>query len=728
MAKKIKSPVSSKALKVELPSFVPRSIGADRGLSIDWLDLSQKLAAHRTKGETTLLNKDLSSAAKKHESSPLQAFFTLWQADNESFMGNYKQALPLYEKSLLSAGKEGSFHPNIKLLPHLLEQSAATAAYSGNHKEAASLYKQLLKQKDRDETAMLIAARYFEEHGDYANATTFYKEAAGKEKPSMHPNASQFAIRGLERMNTKEAFFPSVAQLKDRLITALTEKNSKQLESLLSKSHCSLTLGGSHMHFVDDRMRINLLAEVKDSTGEIVRYHMGMGEKCYVYVSGFKGKLLIGDVGLLLTKSAYGWQWSGFILTSPPDKLLKNDGTVKAANNITLPFPIKAPWPAGKSFMAGGLSDYIAEQAFIIAAGALTWPLSVITVAALTAGFAAREEGFGLRGYYYDNSPTHDDNDYYAIDFTRYKRYVPYYNESGGTPVLAVADGTVTDLRGSISSGDSSNPNFVKINHLDPATNTDRFYSRYLHLSGPNQLSVSLGAAVRTGYQLGKMNDTGTSVIDHLHFSIHDMTAGNQSIKPSPMDGVTLDEGDSGKLVYSTNTIRRPPPPDNSVFVREQAPPSTIQIGQTYNVSVTMRNTGPNTWPSNYLLLGVAGWNVTQVRIGRSVAPGSEITVNFQVVGFFPGDYNYRWQMARSATGRFGQVSPLHRISVESSNGQSTCADLNQEIESLESIVSYYQEMIRDSPGNKAEWLRMIRNTLAQIQAVERQKERLGCD
>lgn len=716
---------STKVPKKVLPSFVPSSIAADYDLSTTWINLSEKLSAARAEGNTGQLSKDLLNAAKKHEGSPLQPFFILWQADNESFSGNYKHALPLYEKSLLVAGKEGSFHEDIKLLPHLLEQYAATAAYSGNHKDTESLYKQLKKNKDKDEAAMLIAAKYFEGRGDYTNAAAFYKEAAGKSKPAMHPTPAQFAIRALQRMNTPETHFPSVAQLKDRLLTAIAKKNTRLLESLLSKSHCSLTLGAGHMHFIDDITRSSLLAELKDSSGEVTRSHMGMGEKCYIYLRGFNGKLMKGDVGLLLTKSAYGWQWSGFILPIPPDQLNKNPGPVKAFNDIVLPFPIKAPWPAGQSFMAGGLSGYISEQSIILGVFA-SGPLGPLAAAIVTAAYAARPQGFGVRGFYYDNYPTHNDNDYYAIDFTRYRQYVPYDNLSGGTPVLAVADGTVTALRGSLASGNSSDHNFVRVEHLDPDTGRSRFYSRYLHLSGPNQLSVSMGANVKTGYQLGKMNDTGTSVVDHLHFSIHDKDAGNQSIKPSPMDGVTLLEDDSGKLVYSTNALIIPPPPDDAVFVREQAPPDTLRRGQTFNASVTMRNTGPNTWPPGYILLGLAGWNITEVRINRSVAPGTEITINFQIVGLFPGDYTYRWQMARPSTGRFGQASPSHRIRIENAGG-SNCTDLNREIENLESMLDYYQQMITENPGSKTEWMRMIRNTITRISALERQKERLGC-
>ena len=60
------------------------------------------------------------------------------------------------------------------------------------------------------------------------------------------------------------------------------------------------------------------------------------------------------------------------------------------------------------------------------------------------------------------------------------------------------------------------------------------------------------------------MDDTGNSVLHHLHFSIHDRNLAHpdvpygRSVRPSPMSSVTLGDGASGKCLRSTNPERVP--------------------------------------------------------------------------------------------------------------------------------------------------------------------------
>ncbi len=62
------------------------------------------------------------------------------------------------------------------------------------------------------------------------------------------------------------------------------------------------------------------------------------------------------------------------------------------------------------------------------------------------------------------------------------------------------------------------------------------------------------------GTRLGRMDDTGNSILDHLHFSIHDRNIAamsgapyGASVRPTPMSGTRLEDGDSGTCVRSTN-------------------------------------------------------------------------------------------------------------------------------------------------------------------------------
>jgi hypothetical protein len=169
--------------------------------------------------------------------------------------------------------------------------------------------------------------------------------------------------------------------------------------------------------------------------------------------------------------------------------------------------------------------------------------------------FSRSRCGFGPRGFYYNQWPTHEGNDAFAIDFTRYRRYLPYDNVSGGTPVLAARSGIVVDLRQHIQSGDSSFENFVDIAHPDPAdpSKPRRFRTSYLHLEGRHKVFVSLLMPVVVGTRLGLMDDTGTSILNHLHFSVHDSDINGASVRPTPLSGVRLEDGDDGTCVRSNN-------------------------------------------------------------------------------------------------------------------------------------------------------------------------------
>lgn len=78
-----------------------------------------------------------------------------------------------------------------------------------------------------------------------------------------------------------------------------------------------------------------------------------------------------------------------------------------------------------------------------------------------------------------------------------------------GTPLLAVADGTVS--RASASTDNGGMGIFAAINHPTGVV------TRYLHMS---QLLVSTGERVSRGQMIGRSGNTGNSAGPHLHFDI----------------------------------------------------------------------------------------------------------------------------------------------------------------------------------------------------------------
>ena len=235
--------------------------------------------------------------------------------------------------------------------------------------------------------------------------------------------------------------------------------------------------------------------------------------------------------------------------------------------------------------MAGGLLEYIAQQAAILGT-----PFGGFLLAYL----ASRRCGFGVRGFYYNQRPTHTDEDAFAIDFTRYRRFVPYDNELGGTPVLAVRDGLVVRVSAGSVVGHPDVPNLVHVAHLDPANpnDTDRFRSIYLHLAGPFLIDVSEMMPVIVGQRLGLMDDTGNSLLHHLHFSMHDRNLPHpsvsygRSVRPTPMSNVRLEDGNSGTCLRSNNVERFP----GLNFVPEVVSFGSVPIGEVRTRTVVAQN------------------------------------------------------------------------------------------------------------------------------------------
>ncbi|MFY2561265.1 S8 family serine peptidase [Corallococcus terminator] len=97
----------------------------------------------------------------------------------------------------------------------------------------------------------------------------------------------------------------------------------------------------------------------------------------------------------------------------------------------------------------------------------------------------------------------------------------------------------------------------------------------------------------------------------------------------------------------------------NATFVR-QTVPASVTMGRPFEVSITMRNTGTETWtPAGYIRLGSQNpennttWGVSTLSlpIGASVPRGQEFTFTARLTApSTPGPYNFRWQMRSQNT------------------------------------------------------------------------------
>lgn len=116
--------------------------------------------------------------------------------------------------------------------------------------------------------------------------------------------------------------------------------------------------------------------------------------------------------------------------------------------------------------------------------------------------------------------------------------------------------------------------------------------------------------------------------------------------------------------------------PYDAAFV-SQTVPSSMTPGLSYNVAVTMRNAGTQSWTSSggFSLssqnpAGNSTWGINRVSLNKLINPGSQYTIMFTVTApSTPGTYNFQWEMKRDASGYFGQMSANVAVQVGTGGG-----------------------------------------------------------
>ncbi len=539
-------------------SSSPESL--DGAIEYEWRQLAEQVLSIRRGGENcSRTNVTLGDAADREPEAPTAPVYRLWAADNLASDGDYESAVRAYDVCVVATQTARPMSEGQDLLTGAMLHKGQASSLNGDERAAIATYRDLIMERPADRTAPLDAGLASERIGDPAAADEFYRSIASVQRSMRTDDPAQLALRALERLNTPDVHYSRAAtDLADRLTTALERRDTALLQALASKTHFAIGPTGGHTGFEDLALLDTFLSEL--STSDVVprRALLGSGSKRYLPSSGWKGAWFQGDVSLILSEAPGGWQWTGIALGAANDRWHSRWTPEVIETNQPLPFEIRAPWPKDQCFTAGGLWEHIAEAAIVAA----SWPFGALVAGGLAAASCC---GWGPRGFYYNIGPTHDQANAFAIDFTRYRRFVPYDNESGGTPVLAVREGIVSRVDAGRESGDATSANRVEVEHADPDAPADlrRFTSKYLHLEGPFRIPVSQGMPIRLGTHLGFMDDTGTSILDHLHFSIHDrqLTHPNEStgrsVRPSPMSGVTLGDSDSNKCVESTNVDYR---------------------------------------------------------------------------------------------------------------------------------------------------------------------------
>jgi hypothetical protein len=434
---------------------------------------------------------------------------------------------------------------------------------------ALGSYQELLERYDKHGVSssriQLCIAQLAEEAGRVDQARKAYLAAASGDEANACIGFSprELGARGARRIDEPGVGVADPEDLAAKLARGLRAGDVESLRELASPTHFTLSAAASERAFVDTAKALDALLDDLARSAVVTDADrlLGSGQKRYLPTKGWSGGLVVGEAFLLLTHARTGWSWSGVVLTQPGKRWFDFFPAVEPEHNQPLPFGLRAPWQGGDSYRAGGLDRFLSS--FIPFVGGVIF---------LQDNFSPC--GYGYGGFYYNAGSTHRGLDAFAIDFNHFQPGLPYFDTTDRQPVLAAHPGIVTMVCSNVRSGDAMTDNRVELDfdhdplaviratlalfgiRLNATLPSVRFRSKYLHLAGPSQVPVLPGMVVREGAFLGLMDDTGNSAIPHLHFSIHnrDVVVGGQpfgSVRPTPMDGQTLNDNEGGKCIES---------------------------------------------------------------------------------------------------------------------------------------------------------------------------------
>lgn len=219
-------------------------------------------------------------------------------------------------------------------------------------------------------------------------------------------------------------------------------------------------------------------------------------------------------------------------------------------------------------------------------------------------------------------------------------------NERDGTAVVAVrlqtSDGRATDRPVSVT--------------WETTPGTARAGEDYDHASG----SVAFPAG------------TGSGATRTLSVSLRDDSTHEPreafSLRLTGADGATL-----GFPLRHTVTVEDDDPRPNDAAFVGQVVAAEMVAGRTQAVSVTMRNTGSNTWTTGSRHhLGAQSpdvapfpWGLSRVLLPHPVPPGGQVTFSFNLTApAAAGTYQFHWRMVQDGVEWFGQASQSVGVTV----------------------------------------------------------------
>lgn len=513
-----------------------------------WRELSQLTIRARYNN----LRDGATDALRKAADGDPNGFFTpgylLWIGDNLEQDGRFEEAANVFADLAKQYGDRAIPFAVARLGGLALRRQSEALVRLGRWDDAAAALNSASKFAGGPSGDDLFyeLGRIAERAGRRDEALAYYRKATGRGNgDGSEWSSGELAFRSAARLERPGRYEKDPETLASALAAALWRKDEAALRELASTTHFTIAFGGCEQEFLEyEKIAPVFLRALSESQLKLDPERLtGSGEKRYLQTDGWNWGAVpfTGTVWFLLTRHPEGWTWSSIVFPQISEEIEALLPPVERMENQPLDMTIKSPWAAGLNFRAGGLDRFLESLIPFVGLG-------------IVISDSSSPCGYGLGGFYYNAITSHTGDNAFAIDFTRHSG-----SGADGQFALAVELGLVTTVKPKKANGDSSAANRVEIAHwslsepLACGGPPPRYVSKYLHLAGPNTILVSELMAVDQGTRLGKMDDTGNSALPHLHFSIHDEKNLKKSVRPTPMDGQSLKDGDKGRCVSSTN-------------------------------------------------------------------------------------------------------------------------------------------------------------------------------
>jgi hypothetical protein len=180
---------------------------------------------------------------------------------------------------------------------------------------------------------------------------------------------------------------------------------------------------------------------------------------------------------------------------------------------------------------------------------------------------------------------------------------------------------------------------------------------------------------------------------------------GNRSLHCHVESGIS----DEGKGFFA-GTVELGQP---AVFVSQNVP-TTLPVGGKANVSITMRNTGTETW-QNFPTLPMSQfpynlgsqspqdnttWGVGRVGIPATTPPGATATFNFTITApISPGTHPFQWRMVHDRVRWFGMSTPV--VNIQVTGIQVNCTALSQQLAHLQTQINELLAELKEVPPGR---------------------------